>query len=60
VVPGMHTSIQEYVKRPDRAHIKCCNFTRLDKCRDLTSRSIPGISACAVVVVTLISPKLPM
>lgn len=45
VVPGMHTSIEAYVRRPNlKRIIKCSNFTRLDKCSDLTSKIVPGMT----------------
>ena len=44
MTPGMHIHMEEYVTRADRQFIKCANFTRLDKCPDLTDRTIAGKS----------------
>lgn len=46
----MHTLIEEYVKRPENSHIKCKNFTRLDKCDDLLRRQVPVLSPAGSIV----------
>jgi len=54
VIPGMHTSIKEYVllnhSQQSERKIKCKQFTPLNKCLDLTSQQIPVYAPAGSVV----------